>query len=118
MDGGFMLIALTAAFKASGPAFAQSAAVKYSQVRIYIDNSDDFAALASAGLVFDHIDNHGTYFDTALNNSELGVLKGTAWRYSILVDDMEAEYRNRPHDRDNVAHSEGERDFFRRAVSR
>src|SRR5262245_36051747 len=74
----------------------QSSLAKYSQVRIYFKGQNDFLALANAGLGFDHIDSHATYFDTTLNNDELELLRKTSWRYEVLVDDLGAEYRSRP----------------------
>jgi hypothetical protein len=76
--------------------FSQNTPVKHSQVRIYITGAQDISSLSAAGLVFDHIDLHDTYFDVALNNHELDLLRRTAWPFQIVVDDMEAEYRRRP----------------------
>src|SRR5262245_4883585 len=81
-----LLITLGWAINSSTTAFGQTAAPKYSQVRIYINSNSDFATLADAGLIFDHVDNHGTYLDTVLNDSDLAILKATSWRYTILTD--------------------------------
>ena len=69
---------------------------KYSQVRIFIASKDDIGALAQAGLAVDHIDYRGSYFDVVLNNEEVAILKNTGRRHEVMIDDMEAEYRNRP----------------------
>jgi len=77
-------------------AFGQEYPVKYSQVRIHIGSKQDILSLNEAGLVFDHIDYHETYFDLVLNNWEVDLLKKISPSYEILVDDLEAEYRSRP----------------------
>lgn len=69
---------------------------KYSQVRVFIASKDDIGALAQAGLAVDHIDYRGSYFDVVLNNEEVAILKNTGRRHEVMIDDMEAEYRNRP----------------------
>ena len=74
---------------------AQEKPVKYSQVRIHLASPQDMATLNQAGLVFDHIDFHGSYFDGVLNNNEMALLKNTSHRYEVLVDDLEAAYRSR-----------------------
>jgi len=58
-------------------AFGQEVPVKYSQVRIYITSKRDILSLNEAGLVFDHIDYQGTYFDVVLNSWEVELLKKT-----------------------------------------
>lgn len=75
---------------------AQERPLQYSQVRVYITDRSDILALAQAGLAVDNIDYQGTYFDVVLNNEEVAILKSTGRRYDILVDDMEAAYRQRP----------------------
>lgn len=69
---------------------------QYSQVRIYISDRSDILTLAGAGLVVDHIDYHGTYFDVVLNREEVAILRGSGRNFTILVDDLEAAYRQRP----------------------
>jgi Zinc carboxypeptidase/Secretion system C-terminal sorting domain len=75
---------------------AQERPLKYSQVRVYISSKDDILSLARAGLAVDHIDYQGTYLDAVFNNEEVAILKSMGKRYDILVDDMEAAYRQRP----------------------
>lgn len=75
---------------------AQERPVKYSQVRVYITSKSDIGALAEAGLAVDHIDYQGSYFDVVLNHEEVAILRSTGQRYDILVDNMEAAYRQRP----------------------
>jgi hypothetical protein len=75
---------------------SQARPLKYSQVRVYIASKSDIGALAEAGLAVDHIDYRGTYFDAVLNNEEVAILRNTGRRCEILVDDMEAAYRQRP----------------------
>jgi hypothetical protein len=91
------LIALSAVQAQNLPATqAQARPVKYSQIRVYITDRNDINALAEAGLAVDHIDYRGTYFDAVLNNEEVAILRNTGRRCEILVDDMEAAYRQRP----------------------
>ncbi len=86
---GYALISFDSAYSKEIP-------VKYSKVRIYITSNEDILAISEAGLVFDHIEYQGTYFDVVLNNWEVELLK-KIWRsYDILVSDLEAEYRRRP----------------------
>jgi hypothetical protein len=87
---------LSCAFITFSAAQAQERPVKYSQVRVYITSKDDIRSLAQAGLAVDHIDYRGTYFDVVLDNEEVTILRSTGRRYEILVDDLEAAYRNRP----------------------
>ncbi|MDL1878827.1 hypothetical protein FBQ85_27240, partial [Cytophagia bacterium CHB2] len=75
---------------------AQERSLKHSQVRVYITDRSDILALAQAGLILDHIDYRGTYFDAVLDNEELAILKKTGRRHEVLVDDLEAAYRQRP----------------------
>jgi hypothetical protein len=75
---------------------AQERPVKYSQLRVYITSKSDIGSLAQSGLAVDHIDYQGTYFDVVLNNEEVAILRSTGRRYEILVDDLEAAYRQRP----------------------
>lgn len=75
---------------------AQERLLQYSQVRVYITSKADILALAEAGLAVDHIDYRGAYFDVVLNNEEVAILRGLGRGFEILIDDLEAEYRNRP----------------------
>ncbi len=79
-----------------GPAQAQSAQPKYSNVRVHITDQNDLLPLAEAGLALDSIDYQGSYFDAVLNDNEVSILRNTGRRYNVLVDDMEAAYRKRP----------------------
>jgi len=79
----------------SSPA-TQAQPVKYSQVRIHLNSPQEMAALNQAGVIFDHIDFHGAYFDAVLNSAEMARLKNTAQRHEVLVEDLEAAYRSRP----------------------
>jgi len=92
------LVLLSCALIAFSEAQAQERPVKYkySQVRVYITSKSDISALAQAGLAVDHIDYRGAYFDVVLNNEEVTILRSMGRSYDVLVDDLEAEYRQRP----------------------
>jgi hypothetical protein len=75
---------------------AQERPLKYSQVRVHITSKDDILALAEAGLAVDHIDYRGAYFDVVLSNEEVAILRGLGRSFEVLIEDLEAEYRNRP----------------------
>ncbi len=90
---GFALLSFETAY---GKEATVKSPVKYSQIRIYISSKDDILSISQTGLVFDHIDYQGTYFDVVLNDQEIELLKTTSLRYDIVVDDLEAEYRRRP----------------------
>ena len=78
------------------PVQAQNVKGKYSNVRVHIAGQSDLLPLAEAGLALDNIDYQGSYFDAVLNDNELSILRRTGRRYSVLVDDMEEVYRQRP----------------------
>ncbi len=79
-----------------GPLAGQELPVTYSKVRIYINSDDDILNMSEEGLVLDHIQYYGSYFDVVLNNWELELLKQIWSDYEILVGDVEAEYQIRP----------------------
>jgi len=89
-------VVLVGAITASRTILGQAVSARYSQVRIYISGPQDIVALSNAGLLFDHIDFHGTYFDTVLNGDEMQLLRNSQWRFTTLVDDVQAAYRARP----------------------
>jgi hypothetical protein len=79
-----------------GPARAESDRVKYSRVRVEFTDQADLQQLAKTGIALDGIDFEGGYFDAVLNDTEVSILKRAGRRFSVEVDDMEAEHQKRP----------------------
>jgi hypothetical protein len=70
---------------------------KYSQVRIYAVNDNDFQRISDAGLYIDHaVTKKGMFSDTWLSEYEMNLLKLSGVPYEVLVDDWQAYYDNQP----------------------
>lgn len=70
---------------------------KYSQVRIFAKDDQDFQKITEAGLHIDHaITKPGLYSDTWLSEYEISLLKSSGVSYEVLVDDWQTYYDNQP----------------------
>ncbi len=93
---------------------------KYSEVRIYATNENDFKKMSAKGLTIDHsIRKPGFYLDAWLSEYEIDLLIKSGVRYEILVNDWNEYYNNQPKmshleinaqmksakEKDNVSHS-------------
>jgi len=76
--------------------YSQERPVKYTQVRIYLTSQNEIAALQRAGLGLDHVHVQENYLEAVLNDQDVALLKNTAQRYDVVIDDLEADYRSRP----------------------
>ncbi|MEO8665983.1 MAG: M14 family zinc carboxypeptidase [Ignavibacteria bacterium] len=93
---------------------------KYSEVRIFALNENDFKKMSGSGLIIDHSNRKpGKYLDTWLSEYELDQLKNSGVSFKILVDDWEKYYSeqkkmtqpeidiqmDQAKEKDNVSHS-------------
>jgi len=70
---------------------------KYSQVRIFATNENDFRKIEDAGLHIDHaITKPGLYQDAWLSEYEISLLSLSGVPFEILVDDWQEYYDNQP----------------------
>ena len=73
------------------------AAEKFSQVRIFVRGESDFKRITDAGLFIDHaVTKPGTYSDTWLSETEIGMLRNSGVPYEILIDDWDSYYNSLP----------------------
>lgn len=93
---------------------------KYSKVRIFAVNENDFRKIEDAGLHIDHaITKPGLYSETWLSEYEISLLSQSGVPYETLVDDWQTYYDNLPkmntaeidaqmqqtYEKDNITHS-------------
>jgi hypothetical protein len=70
---------------------------KYSEVRIFAANEQDFQRMMQAGLIIDHaVRKPGLYLDTWLSEQEIRMLKNSGVPYQILIDDWEEHEKTIP----------------------
>lgn len=70
---------------------------KYSNVRIYATNENDFKKIQDAGLTIDHaITKPGLYQDAWLSEFEISQLSLSGVPFEVLVDDWQTYYDNQP----------------------
>ncbi|MEO8512169.1 MAG: M14 family zinc carboxypeptidase [Ignavibacteria bacterium] len=70
---------------------------KYSQVRIYAVNENDFKRIQDAGLFIDHANTKiGSHSDTWLSEDEINLLRMSGVSYEVLVDDWQTYFDNQP----------------------
>ena len=104
----------------SGYNRSESKKPKYSEVRIYATNENDFKRMTETGLTIDHsIRKPGIYLDSWLSEYEIDLLKRSGVRYEILKPDWDEYYNDQPKmthqekisqmreakEKDNVSHS-------------
>jgi carboxypeptidase T len=93
---------------------------KYSQVRIFAVNENDFNKMVNAGLIIDHASSKpGHYLDAWLSEYEISLLQKSGVSYQVLVDDWMEYYNSQPkmtqaevtdqmnqaYEKDNITHS-------------
>ena len=70
---------------------------KYSQVRIFAQNENDFQKISDVGLHIDHaITKMGNYSDTWLSEYEISLLSLSGVPFEVLVPDWQTYYDNQP----------------------
>ncbi len=69
---------------------------KYSQVRIFTVNENDFKRIMDAGLLIDHAVRKSEYTDAWLSKAEIEMLKKSGVAYNVLVNDWKEYYDNLP----------------------
>jgi len=70
---------------------------KYSQVRIFATNENDFKKIEDAGLHIDHaITKMGLYSDAWLSEYEMNLLSLSGVPFEVLVNDWQTYYDNQP----------------------
>ncbi|MBD3224496.1 MAG: T9SS type A sorting domain-containing protein [Caldithrix sp.] len=75
--------------------------IRYLKVSIYLENNEQIKQLNREGLLLDHAAVHklpsgGRRMIAVINESQLQILKESNLSYSILVQDVIENYRNRP----------------------
>jgi hypothetical protein len=70
--------------------------LKYSEVKIYVTDTDKAATLQRAGLALDHFHYEGNFMGVILNNYELESLKTSGIKYEVIINDVVEAYRQRP----------------------
>ncbi len=94
---------------------------KFSQVRIYAANQQDFDKMEQAGLLIDHaVRKPGHYIEAWLSADEMQMLQASTVPYEVLIADWDTYYNNRQNlmtpaeldaamreskERDNISHS-------------
>lgn len=93
---------------------------KYSQVRIFAANENDFNKMVNAGLIIDHANTKpGQFLDAWLSEYEMSLLQHSGVPYQVLVDDWMEYYNSQPkmtdaeissqmnqaYETDNISHS-------------
>ncbi len=77
--------------------FISAYSQNYKQVKIYVNDKSDYAALQSAGLEIDHAfwgkDNSLTVY---LSDEQFSKLQLTSFRYDVLIDDWFDYYSKQP----------------------
>ena len=104
----------------SGDKSSESKQSKYSEVRIYATNENDFKRMTDLGLSIDHsIRKPGFYLDAWLSEYEIDLLKRSGVSYEILNADWDEYFNaqpkmthqekiyqmNKAKEKDNVSHS-------------
>ncbi len=93
---------------------------KFSEVRVYAENENDFKRMTEVGLIIDHsIRKSGKYLDAWLSEYEIDLLIKSGVPYEILTNDWDEYYNSLPkmtpgeinkqmrsaREKDNVSHS-------------
>lgn len=73
-------------------AFAQE---KFAKVRIALSPTHSLESLAALGLEVDHGIRSKGYFESDFSNAELQLLQQAGYSYTIMIEDVQAFYRNR-----------------------
>src|SRR4030095_13771444 len=69
---------------------------KYSQVKIYTSDEQDFNRMEHAGLFLDHSERTDNYITTWLSSHEIEMLKRSGIGYQVTIDDWYAYYNSIP----------------------
>jgi hypothetical protein len=69
---------------------------KYSKVRIFINNNQDFSKLENSDLHIDHSVRKDNYTETWLSASEINALSKSGLPYQIIISDWKKYYDNLP----------------------
>lgn len=69
---------------------------KYSQVRIFAMNENDFAKISNSGLLIDHSVRKSDYTDAWLSQDEIAMLKKSGVSFRILINDWQNYYESLP----------------------
>ena len=97
----FALLSITAYFSFNAFVFENesvtSLSPKYSQVRIFATNENDFKKMEDADLHIDHANTKpGHFLDAWLSEYEIDLLKKSGVGYQVLVDDWMTYYNAQP----------------------
>ncbi len=90
-----LLILLCSSIFFSAHLVGQNAAVKYSEVKVFIKSDTDLHRLSDLGIYFDHVHHQANYLHTVLNEQEVEILRNAAWPHEVTVEDLAADYRAR-----------------------
>ena len=76
--------------------FAENSSDKYSKVKVFVNSEQDLLNLQMNDInVDEYLGKIGTGIEIVINQDELSRLKNTAFRYEVLIDDMDEYYRNK-----------------------
>src|SRR5689334_7400829 len=94
-----LILALVIGLSLNGYKFQEqspSSQEKYSQVKIFASNENDFQLIRRAGLDIDHLETFADHSIAWLSASEIEMLKKSGVGYQITIDDWMEYYNSRP----------------------